>query len=107
MRVRDKTWAELPMVHLDHGANHLADLVEEEGLALQVEAHEFYRLGVILVCHFQSVTIDIHELICRHLHHVAHGCRLMRLDLLSEVVILFGALEISPEFMQLGFLLFT
>lgn len=107
MRVLDEARAELPMVHLDHGADHFADLVEEERLALQVEAHEFDSLRIFLVRHLQTVPIHVHELICRHLHHVAHGSGLVRLDLLREVVILFGALEIGPELMQLGFLLLT
>ena len=107
MRVLNEARAELPMVHLDHGTDHFADLVEEERLALKVEAHELYRLRVVLVRHLQTVPIHVHELICRHLHHVAHGSGLVRLDLLREVVIFFGALEISPELMQLGFLLLT
>ena len=107
MRVLDEARAELPMIHLDHGADHFSDLIEEERLALQVEAHKFDSLRIFLISHLQTVSIHVHELICRHLHHVAHGSGLVWLDLLSVIVILFGALEISPELMQLGFLLFT
>ena len=51
------------MGDLDDTANHLADLVVEEGLALDVEVYQLDRVGVLAVSHQACVAIDIHEVV--------------------------------------------
>lgn len=104
MRVLNEAGTELAVENLDHRADHFTDLIEEERLAFEVEAHEFNRLRVIHICHLEAVSVYIHELVRCHVHHVAHGGRFMGFDLLRVVVILFRAFEFSPKLMQLRFL---
>lgn len=46
VRILDETFSELPMKDLHHTANHLTDLIEQEGLSLEIEADELDRSGV-------------------------------------------------------------
>lgn len=89
------------MEHLNHAADHLTDLIEEERLTFEVEANEFYCLSIICVRHCICLTIHIHEFVRLHFHHVALCCHLMSSDILSEIVVLFGAFETLPELLHL------
>ena len=94
------------MVDLDHAADHLADLVEQEGLALEVEADKLDRTLITGIRHSKGVLVDVHVLIRSHVHHVALGGFFVRLDLLCVVVIFLSAFKVRPEAMHKLFLLF-
>ena len=46
VRILDETFSELSMEDLDHTADHLTDLIEQEGLSLEIKADELDRSGV-------------------------------------------------------------
>ena len=93
------------MEYLYHATYHLTDLIEKERLASEIETDEFYSFWIISVSYLKSITVDVHKLIGLHVHHVALGCHLVRLDLLSEIVIFFCSLETFPAILNLFSLL--
>lgn len=50
MRVLYKATAKLSMEDLDHAADHFTDLVEQEGLPLQIESDELEGPWITLFC---------------------------------------------------------
>jgi hypothetical protein len=84
------------MKHLYHAANHLSDLIEQERLTLEIESDKLNCFGISLICHSKSVLINIHVLICRHIHHISLRCSFRGLYLFSIVMVLLGAFKIGP-----------
>ena len=86
---------------LNHGADHLADLVVKEALSTQVEVDEFKRVRVLSICHAEVFRVDVHKLVSTQLKHVSLGCLLARLQVLGIVVILLGAFEgVTEDFVN-------
>ena len=55
--------------------------------------HKLYCPSIVLISQFVSISVDIHELIRCHLHHVPIRRSLMRPDVLRIIVVLLGALK--------------
>lgn len=83
----------LTMKDLYHAADHLPDLIIEEGLTFEVEPYEFYRIRVVRSANFKGFCADVAVLTCVHFYHVALGGHLVRFDLLCVVVIFFRSAE--------------
>ena len=107
MRILDKLWAQLSMEYLYHAAYHFTDLIEKEWLPSEIKTDELYSFRIISASHLKSITIDIHKLIGLHVHHIALGCHLVRLNLLSKIVIFLRSLETLPAILHLSSLLLT
>ena len=82
---------------LDHGTDHLADLVVKEALSTQVEVDEFERVRILSICHGEVFRVDVHKLASTQLNHVSLGCLLIWLKVLGIVVVLLGAFESFAE----------
>jgi len=94
------------MENLNHDSDHLANLIVQERLALQVKPNKFKTIGIFLISNLQCLDIHVPELTCLHGHHKTLGSHLVSLDLLGVVVVLFGAEEALPAFLEsllLGF----
>jgi len=105
MRVLHETGSQFTVENLNHAADHLTDLIEQKGLAFEVEPDKFDGSAIRCISHFKCVLIDIHESISGHLHHIAHRRSLRRLNLLRVIVILLSASEFFPKTMHLLFLI--
>lgn len=55
--------------------------------------HKLYCPSIVRISQFVSISVDIHELIRCHLHHVPIRRSLMRPDVLRIIVVLLGALK--------------
>lgn len=84
---------QLAMKDLYHAADHLPDLIVQEGLAFKVEPNEFYRVKVVRSAYFKGFCADVAVLTCVHFYHVALGGHLVRFDLLGVVVIFLRSAE--------------
>ena len=104
MSILDEARSELTMKHLNHAPDHFSDLIKEKRLAFKVEADELNGTRVTLLGDSVIVLVNIHKLICCHLHHVALRGSLMRFDLFRVVMVLFSALKFCPQVVQTRFL---
>lgn len=86
----------MPVEHLDHASDHLTDLVIQEALPFQIESHELNTVGVLFICHFECLGVDVPELASIHVHHEPLGGHLVRFHFFSVVVVFTGADKAAP-----------
>ena len=89
------------MENLDYTSDHLPNLVEQERLTLEIESDKLNSIRVVSIRDSKSFTVNIHVLVGLHVHHIPLSRHLVRFDLFSKVVILFGSLEAFPAYLDL------